>query len=217
MPHPGFTVASGAKTGAVTLIQRFGSALNLNIHFHMLCLDGAYSFDRERPRFHRAPRPTPAALVRLLHTISTRVARLLERQGLLVRDAESEHLDFEPGEALDQLIGASIRYRIAIGPNAGRKALTLRTVPAQPEPFASTLLAKSVPVSSPSPQHNTPTRTRNGSNPTQLEQIQLGDTRRFRRKARLFFLCTAHKRVTDAFIWPQVTGSDHCPVGIDLD
>lgn len=24
-----------AKTGAVTLIQRFGSALNLNIHFHM--------------------------------------------------------------------------------------------------------------------------------------------------------------------------------------
>jgi hypothetical protein len=26
----------------VTLIQRFGSALNLNIHFHMLVLDGAY-------------------------------------------------------------------------------------------------------------------------------------------------------------------------------
>ena len=25
-----------AKTGAVTLIQRFGSALNLNTHFHML-------------------------------------------------------------------------------------------------------------------------------------------------------------------------------------
>ena len=27
-------------TGAVTLIQRFGSALNLNIHFHVLFLDG---------------------------------------------------------------------------------------------------------------------------------------------------------------------------------
>ena len=26
-------------TGAVTLIQRFGSALNLNIHFHVLFLD----------------------------------------------------------------------------------------------------------------------------------------------------------------------------------
>ena len=32
-----------AKTGAVTLIQRFGSALNLNIHFHMLFLEGAIS------------------------------------------------------------------------------------------------------------------------------------------------------------------------------
>ena len=31
-----------ARTGAVTLIQRFGSALNLNIHFHMLFLDGVY-------------------------------------------------------------------------------------------------------------------------------------------------------------------------------
>uniref|UniRef100_UPI003B636E27 transposase n=1 Tax=Escherichia sp. TaxID=1884818 RepID=UPI003B636E27 len=26
-----------AKTGAVTLIQRFGSALNLNVHFHTCC------------------------------------------------------------------------------------------------------------------------------------------------------------------------------------
>ncbi len=31
-----------ARTGALTLIQRFGSALNLNIHFHMLFLDGVY-------------------------------------------------------------------------------------------------------------------------------------------------------------------------------
>lgn len=27
----------------------------------------------------------------------------------------------------------------------------------------------------------------------------------------------AARRVRDAFIWPQVTGSDHCPVGVDLD
>jgi len=29
-----------AKTGAVTLIQRFRSAANLNIHLHCLLLDG---------------------------------------------------------------------------------------------------------------------------------------------------------------------------------
>ena len=43
-----------ARTGAVTLIQRFGGALNLNVHFHMLVLDGVYL---ERPdgtlRFRR--------------------------------------------------------------------------------------------------------------------------------------------------------------------
>ncbi len=31
-----------ARTGAVTLIQRFGGSLNLNIHFHVLMLDGVY-------------------------------------------------------------------------------------------------------------------------------------------------------------------------------
>lgn len=37
----GFTKTT-SQAGAVTLIQRFGSALNLNIHFHMLFLDGVY-------------------------------------------------------------------------------------------------------------------------------------------------------------------------------
>jgi hypothetical protein len=32
-----------ARTGAVTLIQYFGGSLNLNIHFHMLFLDGVYA------------------------------------------------------------------------------------------------------------------------------------------------------------------------------
>lgn len=29
-----------AVTGVVTLIQRFGSAIDLDVHFHMLVLDG---------------------------------------------------------------------------------------------------------------------------------------------------------------------------------
>jgi len=32
--------ASGAKGAMVTLIQRFGSALHLNVHLHILILDG---------------------------------------------------------------------------------------------------------------------------------------------------------------------------------
>jgi Putative transposase len=34
--------ATEADSGAVTLIQRFGSAANLNIHLHCLVLDGVY-------------------------------------------------------------------------------------------------------------------------------------------------------------------------------
>jgi len=36
------TTKKTAQTGAVTFMQRFGSALNLNIHFHMTFLDGVY-------------------------------------------------------------------------------------------------------------------------------------------------------------------------------
>jgi len=41
-----------ARTGAVTLIQRFDSALNLNIHFHGLFLDGVYA-DRQDEQENR--------------------------------------------------------------------------------------------------------------------------------------------------------------------
>ena len=37
--------------------------------------------------------------------------------------------------AMDQLIGHSITYRIAVGPQAGRKVFTLQTLPASEEPF----------------------------------------------------------------------------------
>ena len=40
-----------ADTSAVTLIQRFGSAANLNIHLHCLVLDGAYRSSEGVPEF----------------------------------------------------------------------------------------------------------------------------------------------------------------------
>jgi len=49
----GVTRATG-DTGAVTLIQRLGSALNLNVHLHMIFVDGAYRSDGSAPPvFHR--------------------------------------------------------------------------------------------------------------------------------------------------------------------
>lgn len=74
---------------AVTLIQRFGSALNLNVHFHMLFLNGVYAEDDYgKQRFHRVKAPTYSELSALVHTLSHRIARCLEKRGLLERDAE---------------------------------------------------------------------------------------------------------------------------------
>jgi ribosomal protein S30 len=61
-----------------------------------------------------------------------RVGRYLERQGLLQRDAQHSYL---AGERIDEgpmnpLWGHSITWRIAVGPQAGRKVLTLQTLPA---------------------------------------------------------------------------------------
>ena len=121
-----------ACTGAVTLIQRFGSALNLNIHYHMLFLDGVYIDRPDGARFRWVKAPTTQELTQLAHTIAQRVGRFLERQGLLERDAENSYL---AGDAVDedpmaQLLGHSITYRIAVGPQAGRKVFTLQTLPA---------------------------------------------------------------------------------------
>jgi ribosomal protein S27E len=48
-----------AKAGTVTLIQRFGSALNLNIHFHMLFVEGTISENHGVAPLLRASKPRP--------------------------------------------------------------------------------------------------------------------------------------------------------------
>jgi hypothetical protein len=127
----GYTKAT-AHPGAVTLIQRFGSALNLNIHFHMLFLDGVYVGEADSTaQFRWVKAPTNSELTQLTHTIAQRLARYLERQGLLERDAESSYLalESEDEDPMDQLRGHSITYRIAVGPQQGRKVFTLQTLP----------------------------------------------------------------------------------------
>jgi len=127
-----------ARTGAVTLIQRFGSALNLNIHFHMLFLDGVYvDQPNGAARFRWVKSPSSAEITRLTHTIAHRVGRFLERQGLLERDAENSYLtsDAVDDDPMTPLLGHSITYRIAVGPQAGRKVFTLQTLPASGELF----------------------------------------------------------------------------------
>ena len=86
----------------------------------------------DRLTFRRVPPPTVATLEKLVRGLSERVGRALERQGLLVRDFESSFLTVDSPESsgIDDLLGHSITYRIALGPQQGPKAFTLQTVPA---------------------------------------------------------------------------------------
>jgi hypothetical protein len=138
----GLTASAGARTGVVTLIQRFGSALNLNIHLHMLILDGVYTMEQNGPRFHRVGAPDPQTLERLLNRLVQRIVRRLTRDGLLIQDPDQPWLNLEPSDSLDQLNAASIRYRIAVGQGAGGRTLTLKNpalvrTNSTPKPFTA--------------------------------------------------------------------------------
>ena len=65
------------------------------------------------------------------HTIAERIGRFLERQGLLERDAENSYLtsDVVDEDPMTPLLGHSITYRIAVGPQQGRKVFTLQILP----------------------------------------------------------------------------------------
>ena len=122
-----------ADSGAVTLIQRFGSAANLNIHLHCLVLDGVYRRTDGEPVFVEVPAPTDEELQALLHKIITRLMKLLTRRGVLVEEdgGGSSYLadadaDSDEARALRPLQVAACTYRIAFGPRAGQKVFTVQ-------------------------------------------------------------------------------------------
>jgi Putative transposase len=71
--------------------------------------------------------PAPAELRQLLDTLIARITRTLVRGGVLVEEAEQPYLDLELNSPLEQLRAAAVRYRIAVGPLAGRKTMTLHS------------------------------------------------------------------------------------------
>ena len=76
--------------------------------------------------------PTSDELNQLTHTIAQHIARFLERQGVLEPNAECSTLalDTVDEDPMSPLLGHSITYRIAVGPQQGRKVFTLQALPA---------------------------------------------------------------------------------------
>ena len=79
-----------AKGGAAILVQRFGSALNLNLHFHALVLDGVYSIEGPlaKPEFHAAPPLRDSDVLALTGILHDRIIRALRRRGHLADEGD---------------------------------------------------------------------------------------------------------------------------------
>jgi hypothetical protein len=89
----------------VTAIQRFGSAADLNIHFHTLLLDGVYT---DGAVFHELSPPTSAELARLTRTVARKVGRTLVRMGFGDDDAIKRLAEAEPEVAA--LVAESVAF-----------------------------------------------------------------------------------------------------------
>ena len=83
--------------------------------------------------FIEASAPTHEALQAVLHKIITRTMKLLNRRGVLVEEEGSTYVadneaDSDEARTLRQLQAAACTYRIAFGPRAGQKVLTVQGV-----------------------------------------------------------------------------------------
>jgi hypothetical protein len=115
------------RSGSLTVIQRFGGAINLNIHYHTLVLDGVFTTSApDAVQFHPLPPPTDAEVAHLVTTIRARILRLLGRRGLSP-EANVSRADpvVEESPALAGLSSASVQGRVALGPRAGTRLMAL--------------------------------------------------------------------------------------------
>jgi hypothetical protein len=70
----------------VTFLQRFGGALQLNLHYYLIAIEGVF-VDRTdqglKPRFVKVEPPTDTDIADVVQKISHRVIRKLRRLGYL--------------------------------------------------------------------------------------------------------------------------------------
>jgi len=113
--------------GSVAFIQRFGSALNLNMHYHVVFLERVY-LDRPeaglKPRFIKVEPPINADIAEVLQKISRRVIRTLRQLGYLETGIDAVATGSDPLRAdepeLARTMAASVTQRSAFGERAGQ-------------------------------------------------------------------------------------------------
>jgi hypothetical protein len=117
---------SQAQCGSVTFIQRFDSALRLNVHFHAAFLDGIYFEDDGVVEFFAMPNPSDEDVAKVAIDIRRKTFELLEQNGLEFEDPYSYD---ESQLYLAQLSQASIKNMAADGSRAGLPTQRLYAFP----------------------------------------------------------------------------------------
>lgn len=112
------------RGGGVVVIQRFGGALNLNVHFHALVLDGVLTpTDDGTLAFHAGGRLTTLDVAEVLATLEPLIVRRLHRRGLATAERETGATDGWADETpvLAGLAAASVQGTVALGPRRGAR------------------------------------------------------------------------------------------------
>lgn len=110
--------------GAVAFVQRFGAALNLNVHVHALVLDGVLAERSDGTvMFHPLPPPSNSDVAAVLAVVRHRILSLLQRRGLLgaadgfvAPDALAEEAPVLAGISAASVVGS-----VALGLRAGAR------------------------------------------------------------------------------------------------
>jgi hypothetical protein len=111
---------SSARFGAVAFIHRFGSTLNLHLHFHCVVIDGVFnSAAAGGIIFHAAAGLDAPAFAEVQQCVRRRLLRVFVRRGLLAGDdaRAMAHWEHDGGFSVD----ASVRIEAA--DRAGRERL----------------------------------------------------------------------------------------------
>ena len=111
--------------GTISFTQRWGSALNLNPHMHVLCADGVYTRLGGEAVFRNIKAITNDQVASLITSISQKVMKHLVKSGYLDKNGEivqNPILDelFEENEMIREATTSSVAGKIAFGPNAGK-------------------------------------------------------------------------------------------------
>lgn len=115
--------------GSITFIQRFGSACNLNTHFHLVALEGVYTQPHTEdaiPRFVAFEPPTDQEVCEVIEKIATKTIKFLRKKSYLREEGEEvlrPDLDplFQDHPGMTEAMAASIQSKIAFGERAGGK------------------------------------------------------------------------------------------------